>query len=80
MTMRVSMPPLRWWETVKAHMTPHPVTVAPDDPIQSAAQQMQVHKISGVPVAEAGRVVGIITESDIFRLVVATWTMEDGDE
>jgi CBS domain-containing protein len=33
-------------------------------------------KISGLPVVTDGRVVGIITESDIFRLVVEAWPEE----
>lgn len=63
--------------TVQEIMTRNPVTVAPDDPIHLAAKQMIARKISGLPVVEAGRVVGIITESDIFRLVVDSWSDDD---
>jgi CBS domain-containing protein len=34
---------------------------------------MAKHQVSGLPVVQAGRVVGIITESDIFKLVVESW-------
>jgi CBS domain-containing protein len=30
------------------------------------------HKIGGIPVVEGEQVVGIITESDIFRVIVET--------
>jgi CBS domain-containing protein len=46
--------------------------VAPDDTIQHAAQLMLDHKLGGLPVVDEGRLVGIITESDIFRLVVGS--------
>ncbi len=55
-------------------MTPDPITIAPDAAIGQAAGDMLQHKISSLPVLDAdGRLVGIITESDIFRLVVRAW-------
>ncbi len=62
--------------TVGDIMSPDPITVAPDDTIQDAAEQMLENQVSGLPVVEDGRVVGIVTESDIFRLVVASWSEE----
>jgi acetoin utilization protein AcuB len=62
--------------TVGDVMSPDPITVAPGDAIQDAAEQMLENQISGLPVVEDGRVVGIVTESDIFRLVVASWSEE----
>jgi acetoin utilization protein AcuB len=41
--------------------------VAPNDDIEIAAQLIYKHKISGLPVTQLNRLVGIITESDIFR-------------
>jgi len=41
-------------------------TVAPDDPLERAARVMLDHEVSGLPVLDGERVVGIITESDIF--------------
>ncbi|MBL8058772.1 MAG: CBS domain-containing protein [Anaerolineales bacterium] len=63
--------------TIGAIMTRHPVTVGPDTPIREAARLMLEHKIAGLPVVADGRVVGIITESDIFRLVAKTWGAEE---
>lgn len=59
---------------VEAIMTRKPITISPEETIAEAAWLMLEHKISGLPVADyAGKVVGIITESDIFRLVVKEW-------
>lgn len=41
-------------------------TVATDDPLERAARVMLDHDVSGLPVLEGDRIVGIITESDIF--------------
>lgn len=64
-------------QTVEDVMTAQPITVTPDDPVRQVAQHMIMRKISGVPVVSDGRVVGMITESDIFRLVVESWAEED---
>lgn len=56
-------------EKVMAH---DPLTVSPDTTIKEAAQIMHDNKIGGLPVIdEERRVVGIITESDIFRILIA---------
>ena len=56
-------------------MTKKPITVSPQSTIREAAQTMLDNKISGLPVVDdEGKVVGIITESDIFRLVVSDWS------
>jgi acetoin utilization protein AcuB len=52
-------------------MTDYVYTVGPDDNIARAATIMLNHKIGGIPVLEDKKVVGIITESDIFRFVAA---------
>ena len=51
-------------------MTHNPVTLSPDATILDAARLMARHKISGLPVVEHGRVVGILTESNAFRAIV----------
>ncbi len=45
------------------------VTSAPDVPLAHAAQIMLAHKISGLPVLQGDQVVGIITKSDLCRIV-----------
>lgn len=52
-------------------MTPDPVTVRPDDTLETACQRMLEYKISGLPVVEGRKVVGILTETDILRFVVS---------
>ncbi|HMQ29896.1 MAG TPA: CBS domain-containing protein [Chloroflexaceae bacterium] len=52
-------------------MTSAPITVAPDTSMRRAAALLLDHHLSGLPVVEGDRLVGIITESDVFRLVVA---------
>jgi CBS domain-containing protein len=48
------------------------IAVTPDTSLREAAQLMIEHKIGGLPVVDnSGDVVGIITESDIFRAFVA---------
>ena len=63
---------------VEKIMTPDPITVNPDQTIGEAARIMLENRISGLPVTEAdGRLVGIITESDIFSMVVLhEWSEE----
>jgi acetoin utilization protein AcuB len=51
-------------------MTPRPLTVAPDLPIETAAQLMVEHKIGGLPVV-TDHLVGILTQSDLFRALTA---------
>lgn len=52
-------------------MTKNPVTIQADATIGDAARVMLDYRISGLPVVDrAGKLVGIITESDIFRMVV----------
>lgn len=56
---------------VKDFMTENPITVTPSTTIGAAANLMWKHKISGLPVVNTNRkLVGIITESDIFEMVV----------
>jgi len=47
-----------------------PYTVSPDDDIEVAAKLMYQHKISGMPVVSEGALVGLITETDLFRAFI----------
>lgn len=55
--------------TIDKIMTRKPLTIRADATIQEAARIMLDHKIGGLPVMEGDRIVGIITESDIFRVL-----------
>jgi CBS domain-containing protein len=61
-------------------MSKAPQFVSPDATIGEAADIMLARKISGLPVVDAtGTLVGIITESDIFRMVVHHWRQSQDD-
>lgn len=66
--------------TLKEIMTKDPVTIGAEDSVKTAATLMHNHKIGALPVVDdQGRVVGIITESDIFRILVHWFTEETGE-
>jgi acetoin utilization protein AcuB len=54
--------------TVKDVMTKNVLTVNEDTPIEEAARVMADNKIGGLPVLRGDRVVGIITETDLFKI------------
>ncbi len=56
--------------SVENIMTRRVITVTPETSIRDAAALMLQHKVSGLPVLDGSRVAGIITESDIFRMLV----------
>lgn len=53
-------------------MTKNPVTVPPDFTVEETAEVLLNKKISGVPVVDyAGKVVGTITQTDLFKVLVS---------
>jgi CBS domain-containing membrane protein len=54
---------------VKDAMTADPVTTTPEVPIGAAARLMVERKFGCLPVLDADRLVGILTESDFARIV-----------
>ncbi len=52
---------------VKDVMTTRVVTVSPEEKIIEVIRLMREEKISGVPVVEKGKLVGIVTEADILE-------------
>jgi acetoin utilization protein AcuB len=53
---------------VREIMSRDPVSVSENDTVEHAAQMMLENTISGLPVVDAGgKLVGIITQSDVFR-------------
>ena len=55
---------------VKIVMTKKVITVDKDTPIEEAARIMADKKIGGLPVVTGDKVVGIITETDLFRILL----------
>ncbi len=53
---------------IKDIMTKDVITINEDTPIEQAARIMVDNKIGGLPVMRFGKVVGIITETDLFKI------------
>jgi acetoin utilization protein AcuB len=56
--------------TVETVMTPHVLTVLPEDSIVYAARLLRRERIGALPVVEGSRLVGIITRSDLLEALV----------
>jgi acetoin utilization protein AcuB len=53
-----------------AAMTVNPVTVEPEVSIEQAARLLLSHKVGSLPVVEKGKVIGIITTTDLLRALL----------
>lgn len=58
-------------EPIRRLMTKGPPVVAPDTPVAQAVQVMRENTVSSVIVGQPGKAVGIVTEADIVRKVLA---------
>lgn len=56
--------------TVDRVMNSPVITAAPDDRIEDAALKMVDHKISALPVVDAGQLIGILTITDLLHALV----------
>lgn len=66
---------------VRDIMSKDVITVHPEDTIKTAATLMYDHRIGALPVVGADEMlVGIITESDIFRVMIEWFNEEVGEE
>jgi acetoin utilization protein AcuB len=64
---------------VKDIMTRDVITVPPDFTVEETAQVLQRNRISGAPVVDAnGRLVGTITQSDLFRVLISLTGIGNG--
>ncbi|HWQ09411.1 MAG TPA: CBS and ACT domain-containing protein [Holophaga sp.] len=64
---------------LKAIMTKNPLSIRPTDTVERAALIMRDRKIGCLPVVEeSGKLVGIITDTDIFRLFVSITGIDQG--
>ena len=52
---------------VRAYMSPNVITVVPESVVSRAAALMVKHNIGRLPVVEEGKLIGIVTRSDIMR-------------
>jgi len=51
-------------------MTQEVITVTPETPLEHAAMLLIYHRIGGLPVVKEGRLVGIITETDLLEALL----------
>jgi len=58
--------------TVEEVMTTGVIIIGPDQNARNAARLMLEHKIGALPVLDAGRLIGIITETDVLRAFART--------
>ena len=56
---------------VKDIMSKKVYTIKPTDTVEKAAVIMLEHKITGLPVVEDGKLVGILTQGDVFRVLTS---------
>lgn len=52
-------------------MTSQPCTVAPDVSLEDAVETMLRHHVKRLPVVEGGKIVGIVSRSDLLRALLA---------
>jgi len=75
------------WLAVGDIMSRTVITIPSDATVGELAQHLMDHKVGGLPVVEADanhcnhqRLVGIVTETDIFRLIAQAWQAEQDKE
>lgn len=56
-----------------------PVTIEPGASLLDAARTLQNNKFGALPVVEGGRLVGILTDNDLLRVLVDILRSENGD-
>lgn len=54
--------------TVERVMSAEVITVTEDTPLEEAARLMADHRVGGLPVMRGKKVVGLITQTDLFRV------------
>lgn len=64
--------------TIKEVMTAPVMTIGPEDAIEEAALMMESHRVSGLPVVDHGKLVGILTITDLLRAFVRFLGLREG--
>jgi CBS domain-containing protein len=52
-------------------MSTPPISIAPETSVQQAAELMANHKIGCLPVLEDGKLIAIVTETDVLRVLAS---------
>lgn len=58
-------------QDVSEFMTESPIVIGPTATIRQATEIMLTRKIGGLPVVDEEKLVGVITDSDVFRYLLA---------
>jgi acetoin utilization protein AcuB len=66
--------------TVEEVMSHNVLTVQPDTPLVTAVKLLRRHRIGSLPVVASGRLVGIVTRSDILDFVLKGKTLKQSPE
>jgi acetoin utilization protein AcuB len=65
MTSHKHATPVRQHPEVREHMTASPLTIGPTSSLSKAVKMMRDNHVRHLPVVEAGRVVGVLSQRDI---------------
>ena len=72
------------WLTVRDVMTAEVITIGPEAPIGQLVEKFMEVKISGIPVVQLADprgeqllAIGIVTETDIFRVISEAWRADN---
>lgn len=60
-------------------MTRDPITVTPDMPVEDAALLAYKHKVGALPVMQGEKLVGIITQKDLFDIMMSVFKGGEDD-
>ena len=66
--------------TARDVMTREVFTVSPDLPLLELERELATRRIGGAPVVEAGKLVGVVSRSDVDRLIAEGEEPPGGDE
>ncbi len=50
-------------------MSAPPLSIGPAAPLADGVERMREHRVGSLPVVDGGRIVGLLTETDVLRLV-----------
>lgn len=66
--------------TVGNVMTPDPVTIRAQAPIDRAISKIESRQIGSLPVVDADKLVGILTRTDVFELLSQLFAVDDDSQ
>lgn len=55
---------------VREIMTPNPITVRPDTPLDECMRTMTIHQIRHLPVVDEAGIAGVVSIGDVVKLII----------